>query len=103
MPIILNLTHMLNTFNTMNTTLKPFEHFKQKETRLKKALSKCDAKLNEFKSFADNVKQWTEAEHKKVERWNDWHDLRERIENRLIENYYNYQHQNFITNGFAAY
>jgi hypothetical protein len=83
--------------------MKPFEYYKRKETALNKALSKCESRLKQFQIFANSVKEWTAKEHKAVERWNDWHDLKYRIEQRLIENYYNFQHQNFVQNGFAVY
>jgi hypothetical protein len=83
--------------------MKTFEHFKNKEIRLKLALSKCDKKLKEFKTFADSVKVWTDYERQIVCRWNDWHDLKERIEYRLLQNYLDFQHQNFLMHGFAAY
>lgn len=70
-----------------------YQYFKDKETRLNIALSKVQSKLKEYKDTP-------QIEHKD---WNDWHDLEDRLKERLMDNYLAYQSYLFEVNGVAVY
>ena len=88
-----------------------FEKHQKKETRLKLALERVKAKLAEYKIFGDNVyaecvaknRHWTEAEKEFTKDWNQWNDLLDRLEDRLWDNYSDYQSYCFQEFGWCAY
>lgn len=63
-----------------------------KQDRLNKALSRIDKQLNAFRT----------GERTDTENWNKYHDLRYRIESRLLQNYRDYLEYQFLTFGFYA-
>lgn len=71
--------------------------FIDKEARINKAIDKVKAKL---KYFADNSDTLPEVER---EKWNNWHDLQYRLENRLTDNWSNYKAWHFDTYKFNSY
>ncbi len=91
-----------------------YQYFKNKETSLNLALAKVDARLMLYRETADinfhnKFDKLTEEEREQWRRtfnswkWNNWHDLQDRLEARLIANYFNYQSYCFATTGIAIY
>ena len=69
------------------------ENFVHIEKSLLKALNKCHTKLNQFKN----------GEVIDLENWNKWHDLNDKIEERIKENIKNYHSWHFDQYGWNAY
>lgn len=65
------------------------------KTHLQYLLDKYDSRRIEFKELKDEEK-------KEVDKWNEWHDLQDRIEGRLIENYQAAQQWHFEKFGWAV-
>jgi uncharacterized protein YukE len=81
-----------------------FETAKAKETRINKALAKVNQQLQDFKQESEKIQgNWTDADRLKFDKWNNWHDLHDRLNARLMGNYFNWQHQQFIETGIAIY
>ena len=75
------------------TVIKRIEmRYQVKDTRLRSALNKVRTRLQQYKDTPDQ-------EHKD---WNDWHDLEDRIEARIKDNYFNYLQEQFRVNGWVA-
>ena len=64
-----------------------------KQNRLQSAVDKVVNKLQEFKSNPD----------KAPDNWNDWHDLHDRLNNRLVDNWKAYKNWHWETFQFNAY
>jgi predicted transcriptional regulator len=77
--------------------MKTFEYFKQKETAIKNAIEKVETKLKWFKENQESLS------YDILETWNNWHDLHDRLKDRLFDNYGDYQSYNFKTYGIAVY
>lgn len=67
--------------------------FKDKETRLNLALTRVQ---NSLKHYAENSGQ-------RFDDWNNWHDLEDRINERLWQNWSNYKDWHFETFQFNTY
>jgi hypothetical protein len=67
--------------------------FKEKETALNLALTRVQ---NRLKYYAENSSQIFED-------WNNWHDLEDRIKERLWQNWSNYKDWHFQTFQFNTY
>jgi len=88
-------------------------YFFEKQNRLNKAIEKVKAKLDFFKTQSDErSKNWeTMTEEQKEEHrainnslyWNEHHDLETRLENRLKDNFFDYQSWHYQQKGWAAY
>ena len=90
---------------------KQTKFFITKQDRLKAALERVQKKLAEFKQlsethFYEPYDQISEEERQKWRdemdtwKWNDWNDLETRIENRLIDNYSDYNQYFFDKHGW---
>ncbi len=90
---------------------KNFEYFKAKETRIKNAIERVKKRLLEFKQYNDQIDElcdkegrtWTQEELNNLNGWNDLHELQDRLEDRLRDNFVDYQEYCFETNGFCAF
>ncbi len=71
--------------------------FLENERKLKSALSRVKRKLN---YFSDNRETLTEKDR---ENWNNWHDLENRLEDRIFQNWSDYKEWHFEENGFNVY
>lgn len=71
--------------------MKTFDYYKNKESQLNKALKRIETMLKEC-----------ETGKRDVETWNDIHYLQSRIENRLIDNLYEYKGWQLENNGFCV-
>ena len=76
-------------------TSKNFQYFKEKEERLKKSIEKVESKLNWFKENKDSL------DDKTLDTWNDWHDLKDRLKDRLSDNFHNYSSWHFSEHGWT--
>ena len=92
--------------------MKTPDIFLKKQNNLNVALLKIQAMEDNFKRIDQEITEqnnkggrfyWTEEQIKKIEKWNNVHDLRYRIEERLWENYFKYQDWHFQTFQFSAY
>lgn len=72
------------------------QHFQDKEKSLQNALLRVKKKLENLKN------NWQNMPTNEVEKWNNWHDLEYRLQNRLKENYFNYQNWHFQKYDFVA-
>lgn len=70
------------------------QQFIKKQYRLNAALDKIKARL---KYYSENEERWQEFKD-----WNNWHDLQDRIEARLKDNYSDYQCWHFEKYQFIA-
>lgn len=68
--------------------------FKDKETRLNLALQRVQ---NRLKFYADN------ASTNEFKDWNNWHDLEQRIKERLFDNWSSFKDWHFQQFGFNTY
>ena len=66
--------------------------FKDKETRLQTAIAKVRAKLESFKHGALDLSKW-----------NNWHDLEDRLNDRLLENWKAFKAWHWDTYQFNTY
>ena len=69
------------------------ENFFKVQSDLFKALEKCKFALNEY----------TEGKRQDLEKWNNWHDLHDRIENRIKDLQSLYFRWHFDEYGWNAY
>jgi hypothetical protein len=78
--------------------------FVKKQDRLNAALEKVKSHLQYLadKYHGKGYNKENGQEVKEVETWNDWHDLEERIKNRLWDNYYDHQQWHFEKFGWAV-
>ena len=92
---------------------KQTKFFIAKQDRLKAALERVQKKLAEFKYLAEThfyepYDKISEEERQKWRdemntwKWNDWNDLETRIENRIVDNYMDYNQHFFDTHGWVA-
>ena len=80
------------------------EIFTKTETRLKVAIAKVEAKLAYLKAENEkSVKPWGPAEEEKFKDWNLLHDLQDRLESRLWDNYSAFSDWHFEKMGWVAY
>lgn len=84
--------------------MKDNSKFVKKQDRLNAALEKVKNHLQYLLDKYDHRRgePRTETENEEVDTWNDWHDLQERIERRLIDNYQEAQNWHFQTFGWAV-
>ena len=86
----------------------------KKHRNLHKALKRVQDRLESFKAFAEEnlhhpYDKLTDEEKTAVRakidtfNWNDWHDLNDRIEERIIDNKLEWTSFCFEKYGFAAY
>ena len=61
--------------------MKTIEWFLNKETQINISISKVESKLEWFKQNKDSLPVEV------IETWNDWHDLHDRLQDRLQDNY----------------
>jgi hypothetical protein len=91
---------------------KDIQYFIKKEYSLIRALKKVDDKLKYFSEFANKnfhskINQLSIEEIKEFRKlfdswnWNEHHDLRDRLNSRIIENSVNAGHWGFCKNGFS--
>jgi len=73
--------------------MKAIEFYITKQDKLKTAIEKVKAELIKF----------SEGKRKDVDNWNNFHDLEDRLTDRLKDNYYESQSNNFEKYGFAIY
>lgn len=66
--------------------------FIRRQERLQRAIERCEKKLSEFKTSEIQISS---------EVWNGYHDLKDRLESRLKENYIEYQHKHFEHFGYC--
>jgi hypothetical protein len=82
------------------------QKFVDKQNRLNAALEKVRAHLQyligKYHDRTVNFQSLKGKEKKEVDTWNDWHDLQDRIENRLIDNYQEAQRWHFKKFGWAV-
>lgn len=71
--------------------------FLENERKLKNALSRVKRKLNYFSNNRETLTK------KDSECWNDWHDLENRLEDRIFQNWSDYKEWHFEENGFNVY
>ena len=72
-----------------------YNTFKDKETRLQNAINKVRAKLESFHTLPPTDPQ--------LNKWNDWHDLEDRLNDRLIDNWKAYKTWHWETYNFNTY
>ena len=68
-----------------------------KESRLKAALSKVQTKLD---YLAENQNQLSDQDYNS---WNNWHDLKDRIKNRLFDNWSDHMDWHWGEFGWNSY
>jgi predicted nuclease with TOPRIM domain len=79
-------------------------YFIQKQDRINSAIEKVQDKLKWFSTEAAKiVGNWTAENHEQFKDWNNYHDLKDRLEMRRTANYCDYQSWHFNTKGWAAY
>jgi len=84
--------------------INKIEQFKNKEDRLSKAIEKVDTKLKQFKGYADKIQgNWSDKDREYTKDWNNLHDLRDRLESRLFDNWSEFKTWHFDTFGFNTY
>lgn len=71
--------------------------FIDRETRIKKAIERVKTKLQYFKDNSDILPESV------LKHWNDWHDLHDRLINRLVDNWSDYKKWHFETYQFNTY
>ena len=94
---------MENIFETLaNITrpVNPVQEFKAIETRLNNAIKKVQDKLKWFEIMANNNHQGVKVNFND---WNKWHDLEDRLTDRLKDNYSNYKAWHWNEYQFNAY
>lgn len=99
---------MENIFEKLADITRPqqdaeFIRLKNTETAINKAIKKVEVKLQWYN--AENAKicgKWSEVEEEYFKRWNDWHDLHDRLIDALKDNYSEYQHYHFNKVGWVA-
>ena len=89
---------------------KDVEYFINKEDQIRRAIAKVTLQLSRFSVYAEyinsqceaNNRLWTEEEKIPVRKWNDWHDLKDRLESRLKENAVAYHSMAYRKLGFSV-
>lgn len=81
----------------MYTNIEAFNSFKEKESKIDKAILRVQNKLNELKN------NWQNMKPEEVERWNHWHDLEYRLQDRKASNLSNFYEWHFSTFGYNVY
>ena len=76
--------------------MKNIEYFLNKETQINISILKVESKLEWFKQNKDRLSEEV------IEKWNDWHDLQDRLQDRLQDNYCECGNWKFKTYGFLA-
>jgi hypothetical protein len=71
--------------------------FLKKQAQLNDALYRIDLKLDWFKENQENLP------HNILKTWNNWHDLNDRIKDRVFENVRNYKIWHWEQYGFNTY
>lgn len=92
---------MENMFQKLGEILRPennFQKFLDKQTRLNNALNKVNAKLQYFNEVSQ-----TGANLPEFENWNKWHDLHDRLKDRLQDNYNNFKNWHWEQYRFNTY
>ena len=91
---------MNDLFETLAGAMRPqkikktnIDVFKQKEQRIKKAIKKVKTELNNFAT----------GNRKDVENWNNYHDLVDRLNDRLWQNWSEYKDWHWNNFGFNVY
>ena len=80
------------------------QNFIKKQEQLKRAIQRVQDKLESFKEEAQKIiGDWTDAHREKFKRWNDWHDLKERLKNRVWKNWSEYKSWHWGEYGFNSY
>lgn len=80
------------------------KYFIAKQDSIKKAIDRVNVKLAYYSSESAKINGlWTDADHEKFKDWNNLHDLEHRLENRLLDNFKEYQSWHFDTFGWCAY
>lgn len=75
--------------------MKNFEYFQNKETVLKSAIQKVENKLSWFKENQNSLSESI------LDTWNNYHDLHDRLIDRLSDNYFEYSQWHFNTHGYC--
>jgi hypothetical protein len=81
----------------MLENIEIYNKFKEKENSLNRAISKVQSKL-EYLS-----KNYQKMPLNEVEKWNNWHDLEDRLTDRKKENLSNFYEWHFLTFGYNVY
>jgi len=105
--IICSFTLLINhkTIPQMSTTATKFT---VKKLKLERALAVVQVKLACFKSTSENMDKsgtfYTDGQREAIlGKWNDWHDLKYRLEDRLRDNWSAFCDWHFDEFGFNAY
>ena len=72
--------------------------FKDKERRLRLAIATVRAKLESFKILSESA-----PNDPQLTNWNNWHDLEDRLTDRLIDNWKAFKSWHWDTYQFNAY
>ncbi len=76
----------------MKKIVKSLEYYRLKQILLINALISVDKMYKELKQGKRNQEQWNKV-----------HDLKDRLNNRLKDNYLNYQDKHFEIHGWACF
>lgn len=81
-----------------------YDYFKAKERAINTALDMVKARLEHYKNESEKILgNWSDADRERFKDWNNWHDLQYRLEQRLWDNYCNYQSYCFEKHGISVY
>lgn len=80
------------------------QQYKDKETRLNKAIERVQNKLTQYSQEAEKIKgNWSSEDQQRLKNWNDWHDLQYRLEDRLKDNWSSYKEWHWEKFQFNTY
>ena len=90
--------------------------YQKKEAHIKMAIERVKATLRKYSEFTEAIyskckaegdRSWSDedraASQAACPNWNDYHDLQDRLQHRLVDNYCDYQAWSFEHNGYAVY
>lgn len=82
-----NKKYIPTNVTAINSNNHPTHKFKQKEDNLNRAIEKVKAKLLFYDQQSAKIKGFSDQDRLFFRDWNNWHDLEDRLNNRLWENW----------------
>ncbi len=80
------------------------QQYKDKETRINKAILKVQGKLAQYEMEAEKIQgNWSEADQQRFKDWNSLHDLEYRLEQRLWSNWSEFKEWHWNKYQFNTY
>lgn len=77
--------------------MKTQEQFLEKQAKIITAIARVESKLNLYKAESEAGRT------ENIRNWNEWHDLKDRLKNRLIDNWGAFHDWHFGKFGYSIY